>query len=258
MATTCFPITTATDYAGAAVSSTSKKTLTINGTRGAGATTITDNTAAGLAAQPLTTTSTPFSAVGANGGSTPGFDVLILASTPICWITPALSAVTIAGSITVNFRGSESNAMANYGGGAGLFQISGDTATLIGAGGNSTEFGTSEAARSFTITPTSTALADGDRLCIYFLYGGAGGSSASGFTASFVYAGASGATGDVFVTFTETLAAQGGAAAASLVYSGTRRSYGAMIVREPVACFLNALNPRWRSRRSGLLVPAYT
>jgi len=122
------------------------------------------------------------------------------------WTSNPLNAVTIAGSITVNLRALESSTMANYGVGAEVYRLAGGVLTRIGINNNTTELGTSEAARSFTITPTSTALADGDRLVVVPFFLAVGGSASGGFTSNCFWNGtASGASGDTFVTFTESI-----------------------------------------------------
>lgn len=122
------------------------------------------------------------------------------------WITNPLSAVTVAGSITVNLRALEDNAMANYGVGAEIYRLSSGTLTRIGINNSTTELGTSEAARSFTISPTSTALASGDQLVIVPFFLAVGGAASGGFNSNCFWNGpTSAASGDTFVTFTETI-----------------------------------------------------
>lgn len=175
--------------------------------RGKAAVTITDNTVASLAnivanaggswAQLGGTQSTVVAFQGVEG---------ISAQTPI-WISNPIRGVTIAGNITANVRASESALAANYGCYCFVYKVDGKdgTVTKIGYGGQVVELGTAEAGVSVTIVPTSTVLNDGDMIAIIFGYGSAGGTSASGRTASFVYNGLSGATGDTSVSFTETL-----------------------------------------------------
>lgn len=123
-------------------------------------------------------------------------------------ISKPLDPVTIAGNIIVNIRALETNAMANYGVGCSIDHAdnSGLTIANIFQGAiTSTELGTTEAARNATVAATSRTLASGDRLKFTFRWFAAGGTSASGFTATGFYSGASGATGDSFVTFTEAI-----------------------------------------------------
>jgi hypothetical protein len=208
MPTTLFPIVTASDYVpGTPFANSTNKMLSL--TRGAGVQSQVDNTIAGLSSEIVTSGNT----VQCVGGTT---SMSAGTSSPtagnIVWISKALAAVTISGTITVNHRSAESAAQANYGASATVWALISGSANLLGVGGSVTELATAEAATNFNITPTSRTLSDGDRVVVVFHYGAAGGSSASGRTASFFYAGASGATGDSFVTFTETITEQGGAA----------------------------------------------
>lgn len=176
--------------------------------RGSGAVTKTINTLAALGTV-IVPANSPVTQVEVSGvvTVTAGTNPEGAGSSSIIWVSDAIAAVTISGSITVNFRALESNAMANYGCQSHIYKIDGSTGatTCIGRGGNTTEIGTTQAATSITITPTSTVFADGDYIAVRFFFGSAGGTSASGFTSSFFYAGSSGASGDTFVTFTETI-----------------------------------------------------
>jgi hypothetical protein len=166
------------------------------------------------------------------------------------WWTNPLDAVTISGTITVNMRALESNAMANYTVGISILRyspISGPS-TIGTAPTGLTELGTSESARNFTITPTSTALAAGDRIrCDPFWYlAGGSSSSASGFTVTGFWAGpTSGASGDTFITFTETITEQIAATDEEFPYIGG--GYFPMIKDE--------LKNVWRPRRPKLWKP---
>ncbi len=126
----------------------------------------------------------------------------------LVFISEPISAVTISGTISSNLRALESNAMANYGIGFLVYRIlSGNGAVnsrLGSASDNTTELGTTEAARTPSFTPTSTAFSNGDMIAVAIVYVTVG-SNASGFTASGFYNGAAGATGDTFITFTETI-----------------------------------------------------
>lgn len=133
----------------------------------------------------------------------------------IFFISGPLAAVAISGTITVNHRSLESAAQANYAAQAFVYRLPGygpnaGVGATIGRGGNTTELGTAEAARSITITPIAGSLLnDGDRIMVVFAYGSpAGSTSASGRTTTFFYNGTtSAASGDSFITFTETIAA---------------------------------------------------
>jgi hypothetical protein len=125
---------------------------------------------------------------------------------------PLNGGVTISGTITPNIRALESNGLANYGVGIEILRFpnggSVPDATIVASVPVGLELGTSEAARTSNITPTSTAIATGDRIVIKIGWYAAGGTSASGRTATGFWNGASGATGDTFVTFAETLTEQ--------------------------------------------------
>lgn len=212
MATTFFLLNAAstatidTDW-GASVA---KRSLGLN--RGDGANTITDSTVASLG------TSFAASAVigTVNAGGT---------ASSITWqtngqvslggsqlfISNALDAVTFSGTTTVNLRGSETSTMANYTMGAAIYGLtSAGVSTLLGTGVAAAELGTTEGNVSISITP-SGSLSSGDQLVIVPFWLGFG-TSASGFSASFVYDGTTSAgTGDSFATFTETITEQSGA-----------------------------------------------
>lgn len=213
MATKFFPTTGATTRTASSPASWPLATLRkLSLTQGAAATSVTDATIASLSTIPVSAGGI----VGQWGAGSISFTVQsgttaegVNAATLI-WISEPLNAVTVSGTITVNHRSNESNAMANYGAMAFVYKIlaGNGAASKIGWAGNTTELGTTEAATSISIIPTSTALADGDMLAVVLGYAAAGGTSASGFTASGFYNGAAGATGDTFVSFTEAITEQ--------------------------------------------------
>jgi hypothetical protein len=123
------------------------------------------------------------------------------------WITrPLVAAVTIAGAITVNLWATESNNLANSGVRGRVWRLQPNgTKTQIGVANMSTELTTSIAAQNFSITPTSTAFAAGDRIVLEVDLTNVGGTMGSGRTASLTYAGpTAAASGDSYFTFTET------------------------------------------------------
>lgn len=139
--------------------------------------------------------------------------------TAIAWLSAPLDAVTIAGTVTFNVRMAESAAQANTGAqvkiercnGAGVVQ-----STIVNSE-QGTELTTSESARNWTATPTSTALSAGDRIKITVLGNDAGGNMGSGRTFTLWYDGpTAGASGDSYVTFTESLSEQTGGAPADV------------------------------------------
>ena len=126
------------------------------------------------------------------------------------WFTPPLDAVTISGTITFNVWMSENNMSANVDAQFQVFRFSGgaDTATII-SNAKGTELPvTTRAAQNWTGSPTSTAIAAGDRLHIRIL-GGDTLAQASGFTFNGSWGATSGSVdGDSFITFTETITEQ--------------------------------------------------
>lgn len=210
MATNLYPISTA----GSATvpfrfsSEGTQKLLSL--TRGTPVATETDNTIASLrTTAPPTNGTWPGFGTGTLGwGALNTFDEGTVRDS-LYWVSNGLAAVTISAAPTANIRALESNAMANYAVSIYVFKISGDgsTTTMIATGANTTELGTTEAARSITtsLAPGSVALADNDRIGILIGWMAGGGTSASTYTASGFYNGASGATGDTFVTFNENI-----------------------------------------------------
>jgi len=124
------------------------------------------------------------------------------------WISQPLSAaVTISGTITFNICAFESNAMANGGVGVVVQRLGNnlDVLSTIVDSLQSTELGTANARRTWTATPTSTAMAKGDRLRVRVYFRDVGGTMASAYTFTLTYDGLNSATGDSNVTFTESL-----------------------------------------------------
>lgn len=209
MATTFYPTSTAST----ATSSTwsfAPAIRVLSLSRGSGVVSVTDNTAAVLASSWANGSSV--GVWGDNGNTT------VLAtgaganwpSARIIFVTEPLNAFTLAGSITINIRALENNAMANYVVGCQILKVaaSGGAQSHIAFANLASELGTTEAVRSLSVTPSSTSILDGERLVLAIGYAGIGG-SASGFTATGFYNGTSGgASGDTFITFTETITEQ--------------------------------------------------
>jgi hypothetical protein len=176
-----------------------KKALSL--TRGASAVSQADATEAGVASG---------SFVMAWGSATSeSFDGL-------AFITEPLNAFTLNSNVTSNIRAAESNAMANYGVGFSLYIKQAGTGDLvsISSGIDASELGTTEAARTgAVVSPSGNAIAAGERLVVILDWNGAGGTTASTYTATGFYNGLSGATGDTFITFAETITEQSAAAA---------------------------------------------
>src|SRR5215469_15127028 len=99
-------------------------------------------------------------------GPTNGLETIV-GALPTEWISEPLSAAfTIAGTITLNLWGLENNMSANAALNVAIDKISGvdNSITRIATSANATEMGTTAAAANFTVTPTSTAVARGDRI----------------------------------------------------------------------------------------------
>jgi len=123
---------------------------------------------------------------------------------------PLAEDVTISGTITFNFHGSESNALANCRFGCAIYKVSGkdQTQTLICDATDDVEISTTaKALHTWTVTPTSTAMKVGD----YFRfvpYITDFGTMATGHTVTLNYAGRAVSEEDTFVTFAETFTTQ--------------------------------------------------
>lgn len=124
----------------------------------------------------------------------------------IDWISgPLTQGVTISGSITVNLRCRESATSVNAGVGVQMTRL--DNAgvaisTFVGSQTVGAEAGTTESARSATITPTSTTFDAGDRIRIRLTARNVGTMNAGTFN-TFHNGRDAGASGDSYATFTE-------------------------------------------------------
>lgn len=187
MATDLFLVTPTSDVTDDA--SFVERTATI-GTRGTGSTFLGTNTVAGPTAGLQVT----------NGQG----------SLPVYWYSPRLNAVTISGTVTLNIWGFESSMNANAGYHVRLDRVS-STGVFISTildSDRAVEMATAVSVHNWTVTPTSTTLASGDRLRITVFLDDAGGNMASGFQVQTHFNGTSaGATGDTYVRVTETLSA---------------------------------------------------
>lgn len=122
---------------------------------------------------------------------------------------PVSAGVTISGTITYNFWAKESAAAVNAGIRCELYRLSGGVETLISAKsfGSPTELTTTNAAKNWTdTTPTSTALAIGDRFVLH-VYSINVGTMAAG-TTTVQYAANTSTTGESYVTLTEAVTFQ--------------------------------------------------
>jgi len=156
------------------------------GTGGTGQTAVTTTTAGGTNIQVTTTA----------GGQA------------LQWFSePITEAVTISGTVTPNIRGSESAGTVNAGAGvliqrcnnAGTVQSTIVADTVVGA-----EYGTSDAARTANLTPTSTAMAVGERIKVTLKVRNVG-TMAAGTVTNTYNAAAAGGSGDTYVRFAEDI-----------------------------------------------------
>lgn len=164
-------------------------------TRGAAATTAVTDTVAGLTAGVRVTTTA--------------------AGTALRWYTKPLKALTFASNqVTLNFRGSESNAMANA---SLVFTISkcdndgtGES-VLWDLVVDQAELGTVEAALNYSTSPGGgKSITNGQRLLLdVYIDDAAGVTMASGFTVTLFYDGPTdAASGDSWIEFVDTVTEQ--------------------------------------------------
>jgi len=135
---------------------------------------------------------------------------LAAGGTVVTWVSDPVAAFTMAGSITVNIRARESATQANATVVAEILRLGNDgsiisTPAVVGTAG--TELTTSDAAKVYNKTPTSTAFSAGDRIGVrIYIDDGSGVTMASARTVTVTYDGPTGAAaGDTFVTLTETI-----------------------------------------------------
>lgn len=137
----------------------------------------------------------------------------------LSWFTSPLQLITVTGGITVNLRGLESATAANAAPGI-LIERCDSSGTVLSTIVPSTavpatanEYGTTDAARTSTITPTSTTLQQGNRIKVTVLVKAASGVAMGGArtVTNSVNGPTAAAAGDSYVTFAETLLAFAGA-----------------------------------------------
>lgn len=130
------------------------------------------------------------------------------AGTALTWFTEPLEAVVINGTITPNIRGLESATAANAGAGITIERTDGSgsvISTIVSNAAVGTEYGTSDGAKTAALTPTSTTLAQGDRIKVTLLVKAVGTMGGSRTVTNSYDGGTSGSAGDTYVTFTEGL-----------------------------------------------------
>lgn len=130
-------------------------------------------------------------------------------STQMVWALDPLAAdVTISGTITFNIWGFESSMNANAGFQVTIYrrQPDGTTTTIVDSERGTEMNTTTSAVNNWTASPTSTACTIGDIILIRVRINDAGGTMASGFTATLRAGGnTAAADGDTYVTFNENL-----------------------------------------------------
>lgn len=146
-------------------------------------------------------------------GPTNGIEIDDAGGISIHFISPPLDQdVTIAGTITLNLRCSETNMSANCAINAIIERIdsTGARASTIAQTARTTEMAvTTETAENFTVSPTSTNMLKGDRLRIRVYADDSTANMGSGFSVTFWFNGpTAAASGDSYVTFTENFAFQ--------------------------------------------------
>jgi hypothetical protein len=135
----------------------------------------------------------------------------------ICWVTPPLAgAVTISGTITINTRGREDNAAANaaivikitkYSGGSETATILNNNQTNLAELSTTDNIEGTTLGTAWTATPTSTAMAVGDRFVIrMYITNASGVTMAASHSVTTSYDGETAASaGDTWVQFNETV-----------------------------------------------------
>lgn len=125
------------------------------------------------------------------------------------WCTRPLVGFTLAGSVSINLRGDESAPQANATLGCRLYKLSGGSLSAsLGQATGSVELGATESAVTGSVTPTSTAFANGDQLVLEIGIVNVG-TMGAGRTVNFYYSGpTAAASGDSYVTLTETVTLQ--------------------------------------------------
>lgn len=130
----------------------------------------------------------------------------------VAWLSPPLGAITIAGPITINLWGKESNAAANVGFCVLLRLMNRDESAFVGSGNlfdgaEGVELGTSMSQHNFSASPASpVAITAGWRFRLDLSVKDAGGTMASGNTFRMDYnAPTFGSDGFSFIEFTENV-----------------------------------------------------
>lgn len=151
-------------------------------------------------------TTTVTSVTGATSGIEPGSPVLEWLSAPLA------AAATISGTVSLAICAHESNMSANATICVKLERLDKNLAVVSTIADTSfgTELGTQNARNSWTVTPTSTSMGEGERIRATVYFDDATGTTmASGYTLTMTYDGTSGNTGNSYIQFTEDLLVPG-------------------------------------------------
>lgn len=121
--------------------------------------------------------------------------------------TKPLVGFTFSGSASVNLRGDESNGLANATLGCRFYKLSqaGSLSASLGQANGSAELQTTETAVTGSVTPTSTAFANGDMMVMEIGITNFG-TMGNGRTVNFYFNGTTAAaSGDSYITLTENV-----------------------------------------------------
>jgi hypothetical protein len=136
----------------------------------------------------------------------------------LLWTSPPVNAFTMAGAVTLNIWGIESNLAANAGFGVAIdiFDQAGnfvDEPFGLPQGAKGTELPTTVAAQNWSVTPSVSHNVPQGAIIVVSLFFDDVGTMASGNTVTASYnGGTGGSNGDSFVSFTETITFVSGAA----------------------------------------------
>jgi len=126
--------------------------------------------------------------------------------TVVDWFTRPLTAFTLGGAVRVNVRCAASFGSISIRCEAAVVNGDGTSPVVWASGGPGLALAASEAASSFMVAGTDTAVTNGQRLRIRFSIDDVNNiAMTSGQTGTLYYAGAASATGDTYLTFTQAL-----------------------------------------------------
>lgn len=122
------------------------------------------------------------------------------------WATKPLVGFTLSGSVSMNLRARETNNNANASVGVRLYRFSnGSLSGSLGQISATTELTTTESARTASVTPTSTAFANGDILVMEVGIINIGTMGGGQSVVLFLDGPTAAASGDSYITITENV-----------------------------------------------------